>query len=79
MVQDTYCMLIVGLHGFSAKYSVSIEIAQNEISAEYMEEIERYSSGIDALNFMASLGWELVNTVASQSLSTTHYIMKKKA
>jgi hypothetical protein len=77
MANDTYCMLTVTRHAFSNKYDIVVDLGQN-VSTEYADTLKEYTSDIDALNYMASKGWELVNSYGNQGLIEVRHIMRKK-
>lgn len=78
MTHDTYCILIVSKHAFSAKCDISIDIGQQNTSTEYAVALKEFISEVDALNYMSAKGWDLVNTYANQTLMETRHAMRKK-
>jgi len=78
MANDTYCMLIVTRHAFSNKYDTVVDLGQQNVSTEYSDSLKELTSDVDALNYMASKGWELVNSYANQGLIEVRHIMRKK-
>jgi hypothetical protein len=78
MTHDTYCILRVTQHAFSAKHDIMIDLGQQNVSTEYADVLKDYVSGIDALNYMSSQGWELVTSNSNQSLVETRHILRKK-
>lgn len=79
MTHDTYCVLIATKHAFSAKYDIAIDLGQQNTYSIYADTLSKYISEVDALNYMSSQGWELVNSYANQTLMETRHIMKKTA
>jgi len=79
MTHDTYCLLIVTKRAFSGKSDIAINLGQQSASTEYADALKEYSSEVDALNYMSSQGWELINSYANQSLVETRHVLRKKA
>lgn len=76
---DKYCILRATQHAFNKKVDIVIDFGEQELPIEYAEFEKTCISQVDALNFMSSKGWELVNSHANQTLYETRYIMKKGA
>lgn len=79
MTHDTYCLLTVTKHAFSAKCDIIIDLGQQNLSTEYADVLKDYISEVDALNYMSSQGWELAGSYANQTLVETRHVLRKKA
>lgn len=79
MANDTYCILTVTKHAFSAKNDITVDLGQQNNSTEYADALKDFISEVDALNYMSSKGWELVSSYANQTLFETRHTMRKKA
>jgi len=79
MIHDTFCILTVTKHAFSAKCDMSIDLGQQNTSTEYADVLKGYTSEADALNYMASQGWDIVSSNSNQTLYETKYVLRKKA
>lgn len=87
--QETYCMIVGTQNPFSSKYTFTIDYGQ---ATRFMDgaskmkmvdengETINFNSLMDACNYLASLGWTLVNAYAmndSKQGSCYHYVFKK--
>ena len=79
MTHDTYCILTVTKHAFSGKYDFTIDLGQQNVSIEYSEALKDCISEVDALNYMSSQGWDLVNSYAIPNMLQARNTMRKKA
>jgi hypothetical protein len=79
MTYDSYCILTVTKHAFSAKCDIIIDLGQQNLSTVYADALKELISDVDALNYMAAQGWELVNSYANQTLFETRHVLRKKA
>jgi hypothetical protein len=78
MTHDTYCILTATKHAFNAKCDMTIDLGQQNTSTEYADVLKDYISEADALNYMASQGWDIVSCNSNQSLIATKYTLRKK-
>jgi uncharacterized caspase-like protein len=79
MTYDSYCILTVTKHAFSAKCDIIIDLGQQNLSTAYADALKELISEVDALNYMSAQGWELVNSYANQTLFETRHVLRKKA
>ncbi|MEO7212433.1 hypothetical protein [Mucilaginibacter sp.] len=79
---EIYCMLKVTPQLLSTKVEIKVDygengfiaLAGNELKDEN-EVVKKFTSIVDAFNYMASLGWQYVDS--SASMGEFQYIMKK--
>jgi len=76
---DKYCILTATQHAFNKKVDIVIDFGEQELPIEYQDFEKNCTSLVEALNFMSSKGWELVNSYANQILYETRHVMKKGA
>ena len=79
MTHDTYCILTVTKHAFSAKNDFTIDLGKLNVSTEYSDALTDDISEVDALNYMSSQGWDIVSSYVNPSLIQARHIMRKKA
>ena len=79
MAHDIYCKLKITTRAFSGKYDIVIDLGQQNESSMYADALKDCTSDIDALNYMSSQGWVLVNSYANQVLTEVRHIFKKTA
>lgn len=85
--KEQYCMVTEAPKTLSTAVNISVDFGQptslfgsNKLRDE-AGKVKTFHSIIDALNYMASLGWELVNSnviISGAESYTTRYIMKRK-
>lgn len=82
-----YCQLLMTTVFETPKGRVEIDFGQDKSfipDAGYIDQVKRkikkYSSMVDALNFMATQGWEMdqATTLTEKSYHTFHWLLKKK-
>jgi hypothetical protein len=85
--EEQYCMVTEVPKSFSTAVNISVDFGQRgkmfgvQRLKDEEGKVKAFNSIVDALNYMASMGWELVSTsftVSSPDSYTTRYIMKKK-
>lgn len=76
---DTYCKLLATKHTFNEKYDISADFGEQPAPVEITERLKGMTSEIEALNYMASNGWELVSSLTNQLVITKFILRKKQA
>ena len=85
--KEQYCMVTEIPKSFSTAVNISVDFGQQgkmfgvQRIKDEEGKVKSFNSIVDALNYMASLGWELASTsftVSSPDTYTAKYIMKKK-
>lgn len=85
--KEQYCMVTEVPKSLSNSVNISVDFGQPTglfSSSKLKDEagkVKSFNSIINALNYMASLGWELISCnviVGGQESYSTRYIMKKK-
>lgn len=76
--QEKYCIIKSVKHAFSSKVDIRADFGMDINFSKEFETVEKYSSVVDAMNYMATHGWELVNSIASANTLEMHHIMKKR-
>jgi hypothetical protein len=79
MAHDTYCILTSTKHAFSAKCDIFIDLGEQISSTGYHDALKDYTYEIDAINYMASQGWELLSSYANTTLIETRHVFRKRA
>jgi len=77
--QNKYCIIKTVKHAFSNKVDVTTDYGMDINFSQEFETVTKFTSVVDALNYMSGQGWELVNTVSSGNILELHHIMKKYA
>lgn len=82
-----YCQLLLTTVFETPKGRIEIDFGQDKSftpDASYIDmvkrKIKKYSSMVDALNYMATQGWEMdqATTLTERSYHTFHWLLKKK-
>ncbi|MFD1255797.1 hypothetical protein ACFQ3S_03230 [Mucilaginibacter terrae] len=83
---DQYCIVIVSPRIFSSKVDLAVDFgrdtnAANPLLQNEIETIKEIGSLVDALNYMAKKGWQMVNgysvSNSQTALNEQHYLMRK--
>ncbi len=78
MAYDTYCALIITKRTFVDKYDITVDLGEQGNST-YDDAMKDLTSEIDALNYMATKGWELVSSYSTQTVFVSRHILRKRA
>jgi len=85
-----YCILKINNKIFSSKVEFTIDLGNETFTAglysealmQKTEAVTKFTSLIDALNYLSTLGWEIVHVHYQELSGTTynnpHYLMKRK-
>ena len=83
---DQFCIVIMAPRIFSSKMDLKVDFGSDANSANPLlqnetEAVKEMSSVVDALNYMAKKGWQMVNayslTSSTTAINEQHYLMKK--
>jgi hypothetical protein len=83
---EQYCRLIAENRILSSKVNIDVDfgnerrlLADNRLRDEETGKLKKFNTVVDALNYMGSQGWVLVNAfpVLEGSSTTLHYYFKK--
>jgi hypothetical protein len=83
---DQYCIVMVSPKYFSSKVDIAVDFgrdtnAANPLLQNEIETIKEMSSLVDALNYLAKKGWQMVNgygvSNSQTALNEQHYLMRK--
>jgi hypothetical protein len=61
-----------------AKVDITVEFGIEINFSKEFETVEKFASVVDALNYISTQGWELVNSISSGTIQELHHIMKKR-
>ena len=84
---EVFCDLVSTKKFLGTKETITINYGNrdslwntDEIYTLISNELKKYNSSIDALNYMGNEGWKIINTYSSSQSSYTieHYILKKE-
>ncbi|MDT3401559.1 hypothetical protein [Mucilaginibacter terrae] len=85
-----YCILKVDTKLFSSKIEFELDLGKETINAglyesavmQKTESVTKFTNLIDALNYLSTLGWEIVNVHYREMSGTTYnnpqYLLKRK-
>jgi len=83
---EQYCVVMVAPKFFSTKLEVTVDFGEEStLSGQRLEDeaekIKKFTSVVDALNYLSKAGWQLVNgfsAVHQSKGNISHYVMRKK-
>ncbi|SEN10005.1 hypothetical protein SAMN05192574_102452 [Mucilaginibacter gossypiicola] len=78
-LQEKYCIIKTIKHAFSSKVDITVDFGMEINFSKEFETVEKFTSVVDALNYMSAQGWELVNSISSGTILELHHIMKKRS
>lgn len=76
-LHEKYCIIKAVKHTFSDKVDITIDFGMEINFSKEFETVEKFTSVVDALNYMSTQGWALVNSISSGTILELHHIMKK--
>ncbi|UOE49938.1 hypothetical protein MTO98_02485 [Mucilaginibacter sp. SMC90] len=77
-LQEKYCILKTVKRAFSGKVDITVDFGMEINFSKEFETVEKFTSAVDALNYMSGQGWELADTISSGTVLELHHIMKKR-
>jgi len=82
---EQYCRVMITNRALSTKVNIEIDFGEerklfrdNRLRDEMSGKLKRFNSVIDALNYMGSQGWSLVNAIQFGDMYTHHYYFRKR-
>ncbi|WP_345951831.1 hypothetical protein ABDD95_10420 [Mucilaginibacter sp. PAMB04274] len=84
-----YCILKVNTKLFSSRIEFELDLGEdsatlatyNEAINQKTQQVQKYSHLVDGLNYLATLGWEIVNVYYREFSGTTYnnpqYLLKR--
>lgn len=84
---DQYCIVMVSPKFFSSKVNIAVDFGRETNAANPLLQnetlaINDMSSLVDALNYLAKKGWQMVNVYSvsnsQTALNEQHYLMRKE-
>jgi|SRR6185436_1855234 len=82
---EQYCRMIVTSRALSTKVNIDLDFGEerrlftdNRLRDEFTGKLKKFNSVVDALNYMGSQGWSLVNAFSINEQYTYHYYFRKK-
>ena len=84
---ERYCKLVAQVKAFSKKLSIDIDLGEKSKFFAFkdkriktdLEKIKDFNSEVDALNYMGTLGWTLVNAFVIGNGPNIYYLYFKKS
>lgn len=77
-LHEKFCILKTVKHAFSNKYDIKVDFGMEVNFSKEFETVEKFTSIVDALNYMSTQGWELINSISSATILELHHVMKKR-
>jgi len=81
---EQYCRVIISNRALSTKVNIEIDFGEerklfkdNRLRDEMSGRLKRFNSIVDALNYMGSQGWSLINAIQFGDSYTYHYYFRR--
>ena len=82
---EQYCRMIVTNRALSTKVNIDLDFGEerrlftdNRLRDEISGKLKKFNSVVDALNYMGSQGWSLVNAFSTNEQYIYHYYFRKR-
>ncbi|MEZ2336027.1 hypothetical protein AB6735_10350 [Mucilaginibacter sp. RCC_168] len=78
-LNEKYCTLTATKHAFSSKVDIEIDFGQETGYEKETEIVKEFTSIVDALNYLATKGWELASSYNTGRPMESWHILRRKA
>ena len=83
---EQYCRMVISERSFSTKVKIELDLGaerklfsgDTRLRDELTGKLKKFSSVVDALNYMGAQGWELVNAFPMGDSRIYHYYFRRR-